>query len=47
MNPSGSRRIGSRKAVLVTVSVKTTMIWYVPAGVVEDVAIVTALVVEE
>jgi hypothetical protein len=47
MNPSGSRRIGSRKAAPATVSVKTSVIEYVPLGVIEDVAIVTVLVDEE
>jgi hypothetical protein len=47
---SGSRRIGSRIPAVAApgrVSVKTTVTWYVPAGVVEEVAIVTALAVEE
>jgi hypothetical protein len=47
MNPRGSRRMGSKKAALVTVSVKTTVTRYVPAGVVGDVAIVTVLVAAE
>ena len=46
-NARGNRRIGSRKPALVTVSVKTTMIWYVPAGVDEDVVMVTEFVVVE
>jgi hypothetical protein len=46
----GSRRMGSSipaVAAPATVSVKTTVTWYVPAGVVAAVAIVTALPVEE
>ena len=46
-NARGSSRIGSRKAPLVTVSVKTMTIAYVPFGVVEEVVIVTILVVGE
>lgn len=47
---SGSRRNGriiSAEDVLATVSAKTTVTWYTPTGVVDDVEIVRALVANE
>jgi hypothetical protein len=46
----GSRRSGSKMPAVAapdSVSVKTTVTWYVPLGVAEEVAIVTVLLVAE